>query len=81
MPYTGIIRNQVVVLDRGIVLPEGMKVVVIPEDDVAQRKALREKWNRFDEGAEKVFQQLLIEVGTTSDSVEILRQLREERAG
>ncbi|MCZ6677755.1 MAG: hypothetical protein O7E52_10950 [Candidatus Poribacteria bacterium] len=80
MPYTGIIKNQVVVLEEGVLLPEGTKVTVFPENNEVRRKELREKWNRFDEGAERVFQQLLAEVGTTSDSVEILRRLRDARA-
>ncbi len=80
MSYRGIIRNNVVVLEQDTRLPEGTKVIIIPEYDEIRRKELREKWDRFDEGAEKVFQYLLSEVGMTSDSAKILRQLREERA-
>ncbi len=79
MLYQGVIRNQVVVLEKGISLPEGTKVRVIPEKDEARRKELQATWDRFDEGAEEVFQYLLSEIGTTSDSAEILRQLRNER--
>ena len=81
MPYKGVIKNKVVVLEDGASLPEGTKVTIVPEEDNdVQKKELQEKWRKFNEGTEKVYQRLLSEVGITSDSVEILRQLREERA-
>jgi len=80
MQYKGVIRNNVVALEEDTVLPEGTQVIIIPKGDEIRRKELRTKWDKFDEGAEKVFQYLLSEIGKTSDSVEILRQLREERA-
>lgn len=49
-------------------------------EDEAEAKALEEQWTRFEERADRHFERLKKEVGETSDSVELLRQLREERA-
>jgi len=80
MPYKGVVKNTVVVLEGGVLLPEGIAVTVIPEDEAAGTVTHREQWRRFNVGADRVLEQLRAKVGTTSDSTDIIRQLREEQA-
>jgi hypothetical protein len=41
-----------------------------------ERAVRREQWRKFNEGAEQVLQRLSTDVGTTSDSVTLLRTIR-----
>lgn len=63
-----------------LVLKEGeeLNVVIEPIDKAGAGR--QEQWKRFNKGAEQVLQRLSTEVGTTSDSVALLRTIRNERA-
>lgn len=69
MTYRGIVKGNVIVLEDEATLPEGTRVSVIPEEQVITLKEWLEKARRVRE-----------QLPETSDSVEILRQLREGRA-
>lgn len=74
--YKGISKGRVIELVDGAKLPEGVRVSVIPEESastVPHRTLRLAEWLRE---ARRVRAQL----PETSDSVEILRRLREERA-
>lgn len=77
MTYTGIVKGNVIELEGDITLPEGTRVRVIPEQPsipgVPQPSMTLEEWLRE-------ARQVRAQLPKTSDSVEILRQLRERRA-
>jgi hypothetical protein len=71
MTYRGIARGRIIELEGDVALPEGTRVSVVLEQTAASI-TLR-AWLK---GA----RQLRAQLPTTSDSVDVLRQLREERA-
>ncbi|MCS6804761.1 MAG: hypothetical protein RMM98_13270 [Acidobacteriota bacterium] len=76
MTYKGIVRGSRVELEEGAILPEGTHVSVIPEKSASANGpegplSLREWLQQA--------RQLRARIPQTSDSVEILRQLREGR--
>jgi hypothetical protein len=77
MIYRGIVKGNVVQLEDEAMLPEGLRVNVIPEEElksvVVEHPQNLKTWLQ---GARQVRTQL----PETSDSVDMLRQLREERA-
>lgn len=77
MTYRGIVKGNVIELENNVALPEGMRVRVIPEEWVTTRGpeqplSLREWLQEA--------RQIQAQLPKTSDSVAILRQLRQERA-
>lgn len=79
MPYKGVVKDKVIVLEGKTQLPEGTKVEVIPESEkqASQVSKKREEiMARLWATTEAIFK----ESGMTSDSVEIIRELREERS-
>jgi hypothetical protein len=76
MTYKGVVKGNVVVLEEHVTLPEGTHVRVIPERPGAFNTTpfamtLKEwLWEA---------RQVRAQLPSTGDSVEILRQLREER--
>jgi hypothetical protein len=70
--YRGIVRGRAVELEDGALLPEGTRVTVIPEEPVDQAYSLG-AWLRE---ARRIRAQLPL----TGDSVEILGEIRQERA-
>lgn len=77
MAYRGIVKDNVVVLEKGVRLPEGTLVDVIPHEDAEPAKRDRQKQMReWLAGARKVREKMSV----SKDSVEVLRELREERS-
>jgi hypothetical protein len=76
MTYKGVAKGRVIELEGNIVLPEGTRVSVIPEPPTTvgdpQHYMILKEWLQE---ARRVRAKL----PNTSDSVEILRQLRERR--
>jgi hypothetical protein len=77
MIYKGVVRGNVIHLEDEGTLPEGMRVTVTPEEPVASRglkpSITLQEWLHE-------ARQVRAQLPRTSDSVDILRQLREERA-
>ena len=77
MMYKGVVKGNVIQLEDEVILPEGTQVSVIPEKPVSGRvleyPMTLKAWLRE---ARQVRDQL----PQTSDSAEILRRLREDRA-
>ena len=77
MTYKGIVKGKMVVLEGDVILPEGTRVSVIPEEtntiSISNPSLTLKTWLQE-------ARQIRSRLPTTSDSVEILRQLREERA-
>lgn len=77
MTYKGIVKGNVIELEGEATLPEGMCVSVIPEQPVTvgvpQHPMALKEWLRE-------AHQVRAQLPKTSDSVEILRELRERRA-
>ena len=77
MTYKGIVKGKIIEIDEGVALPEGMHVDIIPEWPPAvplqQHPMTLKEWLQE-------ARQLRAQLPNTSDSVEILRQLRERRA-
>ncbi|MBI3795802.1 MAG: hypothetical protein HY268_02395 [Deltaproteobacteria bacterium] len=77
MTYKGIVKGNVIELEEEITLPKGTRVSIIPEQPlpvtVPQRPLTLPEWLRE-------ARQIRARLPQTSDSVEILRQLREGRA-
>jgi hypothetical protein len=69
--YSGIVRGRVVELEDEARLPEGTRVTVIPEGPSGEARSLS-NWLRE-------ARQLRAQLPLTSDSVEILQQIRQER--
>jgi hypothetical protein len=78
MTYKGIVKGNVIELEGEATLPEGTRVSIIPEQPVPvtvpQHPITLQEWLQE-------ARQVRAQLPQTSDSVEILRQLREERAG
>ena len=76
MTYKGIARGNVIELEGGATLPEGTRVDIIPEQpftgNVLQRPLTLQEWRQE-------ARQVRAQLPQTSDSVEILQQLREKR--
>jgi hypothetical protein len=72
MTYRGVAKGRIIELEGDVALPEGTRVSVVPEQPatVTTLKA----WL-------KEARQLRAQLPKTSDSVDILRQMREARAG
>ena|SRR5215467_6108213 len=77
MPYKGVVKGHVIELEGEVTLPEGMRVSIIPEPPSAfpgpPYAVTLHEWLQE-------ARQMRAQLPTTSDSVELLRQLREERA-
>jgi hypothetical protein len=77
MIYKGVVKGNVVQLEDEVTLPEGMRVSVIPEEPatsgVLKHPITMQEWLRE-------ARQARAQLPKTSDAVDILRQLREERA-
>jgi hypothetical protein len=75
--YRGIVKGKMVVLEGDVILPEGTRVSVTPEEtdtvNIPKPSLPLKTWLQE-------ARQIRSQLPTTSDSVEILRQLREERA-
>lgn len=78
MPYKGVVKDKVVVLEEGSALPEGMRVIVTPEIEEKEKERQTEM-EEFIRRCKSTSDLLRAKVGITSDSVEHIRQLREER--
>jgi hypothetical protein len=77
MTYKGIVRGSVIELEGDVELPEGTRVSIIPEAlhtaRVSPPAVTLHEWLSMARG-------LRAQLPLTSDSVDILRQLREGRA-
>ena len=77
MPYKGVVKGHVIELEGEATLPEGTRVSIIPEPPIAVAvppyAVTLQEWLQD-------ARQVRVRLPTTSDSVELLRQLREERA-
>ena len=77
MTYKGIVRRSVIELEGDVELPEGTRVSIIPEPlhtaKVSPPALTLHEWLSMARG-------LRAQLSLTSDSVDILRQLRERRA-
>ncbi len=77
MTYKGIVKGNVIELEEEVILPEGTRVSIIPEQQVmingAQQPMSLKAWLQE-------ARQVRTQLPTTGDSVEILRKLREGRA-
>ena len=77
MIYKGIVKGNVIQLEDEVTLPDGMRVTVTPEQPTASRglkpSITLQEWLHE-------ARQVRAQLPRTSDSVDILRQLREERA-
>lgn len=77
MTYKGIVKGNVIELEGKAILPEGTRVSIIPEQLVAvtvpPHPVTLQEWLQE-------ARQVRAQLPKTSDSVEILRRLREERA-
>jgi hypothetical protein len=77
MIYKGVVKGNVVQLEETVTLPEGMRVSVIPEEPSTsgslQHPLTMQAWLHQ-------ARQVRAQLPKTSDSVDIPRQLREERA-
>jgi hypothetical protein len=72
MTYKGVARGKIIELEGDVALPEGTRVSVVPEQRFTVI-SLREWLNEA--------HQFRRQLPKTSDSVEILREMRERRAG
>ena len=68
--YRGIVRGKLVELEDEAILPEGMRVTVIPEEPVAEANLSNWLHEARQSRAQLPF---------TSDSIEILQRIRQER--
>ena len=81
MGYKGVVKDNVVVLEQGIKLPEGAEVEVITQgwwmSEEAERNATDKKAFKklIDE-----YNKLREQMPETTDSVKIIREMREARA-
>ena len=77
MIYKGIVKGKVIQLEDEVTLPDGMRVTVTPEEPIASRvlqpSIPLQAWLHE-------ARQVRAQLPKTSDSVDILRQLREGRA-
>ena len=77
MHYKGIVKGNVIELEGNVVLPEGTRVSVIPEQPTTV--SIPRRFMTLQEWLQEA-RQVRAQLPKTSDSVEILRQLRERRA-
>ncbi len=77
MIYKGIVRGNVVQLEDEAILPDGLRVSVIPEEQL--RSVVVEHAMTLKAWLQEA-RQVRAQLPKTSDSVDMLRQLREERA-
>jgi hypothetical protein len=77
MTYKGVVKGKVIELKDDVTLPEGTCVSVIPEEPVTV--SVPEHPMTLKEWLQEA-RQVRAQLPKTSDSVEILRQLREGRA-
>ena len=77
MIYRGIVKGNVVHLEDEASLPEGLRVSVIPEEEF--RSVVVEHPQNLKAWLQEA-RQVRAQLPETSDSVDMLRQLREERA-
>ena len=81
MGYKGVVKDNVIVLENGVKLPEGTEVEVTAQGWWMSEEARRNATNKeafrrlLDECAE-----LRKQMPETTDSVQIIRKMREERA-
>lgn len=77
MLYKGVVKGHVIELEGEATLPEGTRVSIIPEPSIAvtvsQPAGTLKEWLQD-------ARQVRAQLPKTSDAVELLRQLREERA-
>ena len=77
MPYKGVVQGKVIELEEDVTLPDGTRVRIIPEISITmpvpQDTITLHEWLHS-------ARQVRAYLPETSDSVELLRQLREERA-
>ena len=71
MTYKGVARGKIIELEGDVALPEGTRVSVVPEQRITVI-SLKEWLNEA--------RQFRRQLPKTSDSVEILREMRERRA-
>jgi len=81
MGYKGVVKDNVIVLEEGVKLPEGTEVQVFPQGWWMSEEAMRNATDK------KAFKRLLAEcdrlreqMPETTDSVKIIREMREARA-
>ena len=81
MGYKGVVKDNVIVLEQGVKLPEGTEVEVVTQGWWMSEEARRNATDK------KAFKRLLDECNElrkqmpkTTDSVQIIREIREERA-
>lgn len=73
--YKGVVKNNRVVLQKGVNLPDGLEVEVIPIEPVTTHA--QEDWL---EQARRVRERLAAQIeGYAGDSVKEIRELREDR--
>jgi len=78
MTCRGVIKNNVVILEEGVQLPDGLRVTVIPEEDIFSDTTSGDEWLEI---CDEVREAIKARVdGYAGDSVEELRELREERS-
>ena len=81
MGYRGIVKDNVIVLEQGVKLPEGTEVQVVPQGWWMSEEAMR---NATDKKASRKLlaecDKLQEQMPETTDSVKIIREMREERA-
>ena len=77
MTYTGTAHGRIVELEDGMTLPEGTRVRVIPEQTAVSSSS--EETFSLAEWLEETWK-VRAQLPVTSDSTEILRQMRIERA-
>jgi hypothetical protein len=82
MGYRGVVKDNMIVLEEGVQLPEGTEVEVITQDwwlseearrNAADKKSFRRWLARCDKHREQM--------EVTADSVQIIREMRDERSG
>ena len=81
MGYKGVVKDNVIVLEKGVKLPEGTEVQVVLQGWWMSEEAMRNATDK------KAFKRLLAEcdklreqMPETTDSVKIIREMREARA-
>jgi hypothetical protein len=77
MTYKGTVRGNVIELEKPVSLPQGTRVSIIPDDEESMDTEVETE--TLGEWLKKA-RELRKRLPKTSDSVEILRKIREERA-
>ena len=85
MGFKGIVKDNVIVLEEGVTLPEGAEVEVIAKgwwlSEEAQRIAGdRKAFQKWLGECDQLRARIRSEIGKTTDSVQIIREMREERS-